>query len=729
MTRWILLILGGCAVAVAIAVFVDHYQAGEANVTAAPNAAGVPAPALAAPGVGTGPQENLFKVFADAPPVEPGQFSTNELQNVFPAFKHLPFDKAGFDEVMLPLSYSDPDHVGDANEALALDALISNDLDWSPGCYCARHAYFAFKRDANRMKMLQETYDPPLVAAVMQYWHATHAIGGKLIRTPQGYTGKLQIFSPDGQIEHTQSYDQPRSFWDLLGDMDVDAMTFLDAKPSQKLANYLHEPRCKPKSLIDLGSAAFMRERSADEFGTYEKILSEDPSFAVVRHWYANQKAWMDGDRQSRAIQDGIALSARVEPGSLQEFWAAGCSDKNLAAQFPAWVDRAAELASEDSPFVIDCRLRNGCYGSQTRDKIVDRGIRTAAKFPNSHSLLTSLAANTLDRSMSASLMAASLLDQYQTGTGSKADEQRDLAEYCAELSRDDVAMELLSEEGPNQPGSNLYLLLEDLADAGRWDEATKLYGLLEAKLDQDQRKWMAPYAAFSAAVLQKKDLLDQILAEQHDVLETENLADIFQSYSDAVGGKALNGDDYLGIGRQIDFGLIWNMLLVAQCDAAKGISQHHRFMTEMSFGYPMDRFIWIAQDDYQRRDPSNDAPAFYDYLGWLFGNDPWVAKAVADFHARGGTDKEIDVSALRTDLQQGLQNGPYRVELGTLDWNHVLTPWRVAACVHQLLNRKKVADATEIARMYRDYGNVCEHHDTVTLGSMMLQKIAESSN
>ena len=148
-------------------------------------------------------------------------------------------------------------------------------------------------------------------------------------------------------------------------------------------------------------------------------------------------------------------------------------------------------------------------------------------------------------------------------------------------------------------------------------------------------------------------------------------------------------------------------MLLVTYCDASYGTSRYHRLLTECSYEWPIDRLLWIAQDDYQRRDPSNDAAAFYDYLGWLFGDDPWVAKAVADFHKRGGVDKPVDPAMLCADLQQGLHDGPYRTELGNLDWNHVLTPWRVAACVHQLLTQNIAADAADIAKMYKDFETI----------------------
>jgi tetratricopeptide (TPR) repeat protein len=728
--RWILLGLVASFAALAIAFVWNKYQPAlpalpAMNPVAQSNYA---PPVMAAPGTGLSEPEDLFKIFASAPPIQPAQYETTELEKIFPQFQHQPFDQAGFDEVMLPFSYSDPNHLGNANEAMAFDALMSNDLDWSPGCYCARHAYFVFKRDRNRMQALRQGYTPELIATVIDYWKATHAIGGELVRVGDGYEGTLQIFDADGKQVFTRKYDQPHSFWDLLGAMDVDAMTFLDVAPSEEMAAYLREPRCEhPQSLIDLGSAAFMEEKSSEEFDTYEKILKSDPSFSMVRYWYANQKHWHDGDLRDYAQQNGLALSSRVEPSALAEFNPRYCPDADLAAQFPNWLSSAARLASENSAIVIQCRLWHDCYGSETSDAIVERGLKVAAKYPNADNLVSELALKSNDAWMSASLLTSTLLNHYMPGYVDDAAIQRNLAFYCSAVGREDIAMEMLSKGGPQQPQDNFYDLLESLTRAGRYSEAADMYQLLGPKFNPTLSKWMAPYAAFAAAVAGRKRLLDQILTDQHDVLAAEDLDKVFQAYRDTMDGKKVDTQQYLLLHRSLDFSLEWNMLLVAYGDANQGVSRNHRLLTECSFEWPIDRLIWIAQDDYQRRDPSFDAAAFYDYLGWMFGDDPWVAKAVADFHQRGGTEKPIDSAMLRADLEQGIHDGPYRTELGNLDWNHVLTSWRIAACVHQLLIQHKTQDAAEIAKLWKDYESVTPHSDAFKLACELQRKVSQS--
>jgi hypothetical protein len=223
----------------------------------------------------------------------------------------------------------------------------------------------------------------------------------------------------------------------------------------------------------------------------------------------------------------------------------------------------------------------------------------------------------------------------------------------------------------------------------------------------------MAPYAAFAAVVTQNTQLMDKILADQHQVLALENLDDVFQAYRDSMDGKTIDPTPFLGDGRTWTFAMMWKFLLVAYCDARAGLSTHHSRITEDLYSAPINRLVWIAEDDYQRRDPSKDAPAFYDYLDWMFGNDPWVAKAVADFHQRGGsTDEPINALFLRVDLERALHDAPAKTSIDEQDWTHVITPWRVVACVHQLITQHNLASAARVASKYRDVESMGTFND-----------------
>jgi hypothetical protein len=188
----------------------------------------------------------------------------------------------------------------------------------------------------------------------------------------------------------------------------------------------------------------------------------------------------------------------------------------------------------------------------------------------------------------------------------------------------------------------------------------------------------MAPSAAFSAAVAGDTPLLDRILKEQSDALAMAKVDAMFKAYRDSLNGKT---DENKSCGETpFNSASVWDALLTAREDSAKGTSGNHAYVTGTLSGFPTLRLLWIAEDAYQKYDPSkydpsDDAPAFYDYLDWLFGSDPWVAKAVADFHRRGGTDNPIDPVALKADLQHGMVDPLFSTPIGSPDWTHAVPP------------------------------------------------------
>ncbi|HTW93851.1 MAG TPA: hypothetical protein VMD30_03585 [Tepidisphaeraceae bacterium] len=144
--------------------------------------------------------------------------------------------------MVLPFHYSDPGKIGNAYEAGAFSFFISNDLDWGQGSYCQRHAYFIFHRDPLPMKYLAGTYDPTLIAAEIRGWRATNAVGGTLTKTAAGYTGNLVIYDKTGAVCFSKSYDKPRAYFDMLGDMDADAIGYFgQASSTSSRANSFPE--------------------------------------------------------------------------------------------------------------------------------------------------------------------------------------------------------------------------------------------------------------------------------------------------------------------------------------------------------------------------------------------------------------------------------------------------------------------------------------------------------
>jgi hypothetical protein len=321
-------------------------------------------------------------------------------------------------------------------------------------------------------------------------------------------------------------------------------------------------------------------------------------------------------------------------------------------------------------------------------------------------------------------MLVTSLVNHFMPGWDDTAEIHEGIAYLADEIDRPDIAMQLISAQGADQSEGNLNYLIIYLTDAGQYSQATKFYQLLKTSQLADLRESMAPNAAFSAAVAGDKAALEQILSNEHDVLAMQDLAGVFQDYRDALDGKEPNVSALLNASRLLNFSTLWRLLLVAYCDGARGISKNHYNISQLLLVYPLTRLVWIAQDQYQRYDQSNDGSAFYDYLDWLFGYDPWVARAVADYHARGGIVKPVDPKVLLSDLKQALIDGPYRIDFDLLDWNHVLTPWRVAACVHQLVKQGKTADARETARLYHQFIMLGGNADQATAAAMIERKI-----
>jgi hypothetical protein len=675
----------------------------------------------AAPGTGTGPHQDIFQILANAAPQNPSHYTLDQLSQLFPAFQHQPFNISGFAVIMLPFSYSDPQQLGDSNEALALPALINDDLDWSPGSYNSRHAYFVFKRDPAVQGFLQ-AYDRQQIATFVQDWQATYAIGGQLIKTADGYKGKLQIFNTRGAEVFEQTYDTPRSYWDLLGDMDVDAMTAIDVKPSQALSDFLHKPRCAHfESVAELGSAAFMEESSPEELGAYQKILANDPGFAFVRHWSAHVKHWTDGDDQSLSVQNGQAINSLLEATALEEFNSVICPDAGLVAQVPHWLDEAEALTGADSPWLLEWRLRHKCYGSQTFQQTFDRALKAASNYPNWDDLLTYLAYNTSDRLLQASLAAASVQDLYYPGNGKKTEEAFDLAAYSDDFNREDVAMQFLSPDDPDAPAQSRCLLLQALTRAGRYAEAAALYPQLDlASQSEGWREPTADCAAFSAFESQQHNLLAQIIREQSDAFSSQHLLGIFNQYFNILTHRNVTLSYDVSLGPVAEY---WDLPLVADGDALNGISRNHSLASEIMTKTPVSRILWIIQDNYQRRDPSDDASSFYEYLDTLFRYDPWVTGAVADYHKRSGSFKQIDADMLLADLQEDDANPKYSFSFGDIDWRHYPSPWRVSACVDQLLKEGNADYATKIAQLYDQYATGMQNEQVITIGRELLRR------
>ena len=720
------------AAGVAWAIFNLRLQAGSPPTPVRPVAAVSPAPQAPLPP----PLHPAFDDFAQAAALPVSHYSDAGLGRMLGAFHHVPFDQSGYNVVVLPFSYSDPDQVGDPNEANAFAQLLSYDTDWGPGSYTNRHAYFIFKRARALMIHLMAGYDAPLVAQAIADWNATNAIGGSLKRSKDGYTGQLMVYDRRGALVETKTYDRPQPYFDLLGDMSVDALTFFGPAPSARLAAFLHQPRCEhAESIAEYGKAAFMPERSDEEFTTYERIVKSDPSFAIVRYWSANQKSWTEPNTNELLQQCFQAIQARPDVAPLNDVWAYQYSKAGLLDPYEHCLDETYQLLSPAHPFVLAHRLDTGNYGEMDRRTFLELALKSAGRFPNSYNLLQELAIayvtqheGTPDYEMAASLAAANISNLFLTGNGNKYNAQAVLAEACIGLGRPDIAAQVLIQAGAGQPEFNLRLYARALCEIGNYSDVIDLYHVMPHTFDENSARQLLPVVAFAAAAAKMPHELDELLITHHDDLQNAGILDLVQAYRDMAAEKPVDLSTLQRLASNAGPNPDWNLLLVTEEDAMTEQSRFIQFARQLSWTCPEQRLGWIMMDGYERRKPNRDAAAFYDFLDWMHGSDPWVVKAVADYRRRThNAEAQFNILGLTADLRKALASAPYDGSPADMDWTHVPMHWRVAAGIHQLIQEGNLQEAADIATLNRLWHTANNDCDQLSLSYVLERKVQEA--
>jgi len=414
------------------------------------------APAPPAPETPAAPRPEPARIIlplAGMPALKVSMHHLDELAILFPAFQHEPFETSGFNHLTLPFLYVSTDRDADPNEALAFSFLLSNSLDWAPGNYCTRHAYFTFKRARRYMMPLSMEYDRQTIAEAIDDWDATHAVGGTLRKVRGRYAGELNIYDRSKKVICRKVYAAPRDYFQLLGDMAVDAIGFFGHKASPALVEHLHRKRCEHyQSLIDLGKAAFAPEKTPEEFGLYEKILARDPGFADVRYWYANQRRWHDGGYARYKAECAKVLDTYPYLAALVEFNVADTKDAALGPRIRQWLEEAEALAGADAPALVLRRMEEIKSRGQATHEELQQAVRTAARYPNEYWLLW-YTATTLQRGadlgadcdLAAPMFIAALRNRYLTGTGDKSHALKRLGLALFWLGRDNLCAELMA--------------------------------------------------------------------------------------------------------------------------------------------------------------------------------------------------------------------------------------------------------------------------------------------
>ena len=135
----------------------------------------------------------------------------------FPFFKHQPIATSGFNALFLPFhhAFRQPSH--GFNQAQAFAFLFSMDLDWAPGNYCNRHAYFLYNRSGANMVRLLRHYSKSAIARYFPGWSASVAVGGH-IKTWCGWIhGHNCALQPSWPLDSYHALQHAHVFLEFVG--------------------------------------------------------------------------------------------------------------------------------------------------------------------------------------------------------------------------------------------------------------------------------------------------------------------------------------------------------------------------------------------------------------------------------------------------------------------------------------------------------------------------------
>jgi tetratricopeptide (TPR) repeat protein len=591
-------------------------------------------------------------VLTQVPPLTNGIPDFREFYSKWNYLHPAPYTQGGFAHLLLPFNYEGQEGVGGKEMAYAFSFLLSNALDWAPDCYCARHAYFVFKRDPEAMQSAGKSLQKRLVRTAAKDWHVTHVVGGTLIRHgDDAFGARVVVFDRDGNKVFEHEYTTPKAYFDLVGDCACDILAFLGAKPNAALAAHLRKKRCEHfESIVDLGRAAFAEERTPEEFAIYDKILKRDPGFAEVRYWSSNQRNWADKNFHDYPDQEAIALDNYLMEAPLADFDPASCRNQVLAAHHDAWVDLAAKLVGEDATPVVDMRLvqiRNGAYKCLTHAMLQaanDAVCRNPCRFALHSSLEEAyrhhdIGVNDTAFGISISLTTVgipSLANPHacENALLHTAYALGDLGHYTESVAiLDRIALPSLDGEESGVAASMAGLYADALFNAGKFDKAAEIaYLTVEKQSDE----WSRTRAWVYAGVAGRTDIAEHLQRTKPPTPNGVPFNDGGAGCYDQIISIRTGTFHWPPTSANHYASTIWMnesgvaaIITPAELDFARGTTFTRSTLHELFWRMPNNRVLWILLDAYDRQHPSEDMPAVYEMLAWLHNDDPWVRQAV----------------------------------------------------------------------------------------------------
>jgi hypothetical protein len=600
-------------------------------------------------------------VLTSLPKWEPQTLSEGEWKQAYSAFTHEPFDKSGFSAVALPWRFAATPDAPESNGAIAhaLAFLLSYDLDWSPASYDSRHGYSFFKASEKLPDKETGSYEPERVAALLRNGNATHAITGLLVRGKDGYVATLQIFDRDGKMVHEKEFEQPREFFQVLGDVSCDALSYFGTPGNEALNKHLHRARCRRMGVLDqLGRAALLEAGSLDELAIYNKVLTEEPGFTEVRLCRADLRLAEQGDPKAYADEQLQALRAGPSATALADFRPEYCTEPPTSSRMMQSVEQAAELAGADHPTIVAWRLKafspgdRAALGPALCRSDMKPYIAAAGRHPNHRPLLLTLlraykpdhytpSIAPYDPEMVASLALASATNR--AAAGSHGYEWYRITEAAHAMGRPHhvlaAARQLLQDPGDLQ---HIIACQEWIADAqmqlGHFSEAATLFTKV-AKVERSggQREHTIDRLGICAVLANQPELLDEVAADPR--ISAGRSGEFLLGCGKYLSGAVITRGDF-----PTEFNYGDYRLLLAEAELAQGgdFSRSDRRSTwsEWVTGYVdvPNRLRWALMEQYYRAQPALPHRAgFYEAAEWQFPDDPMVTAAVAAWRKAGG--------------------------------------------------------------------------------------------
>jgi len=750
--------LAGAVFALAVTLWLSGVGVATEQTEAADEAATTEGPEPAGTAAEAGAPSGVRLPLAGLEPVPDPECSLDDLAQTFPYFKHDPIETAGFNHLTLPFLYvrrtlgrTHPE------EALAFSFLLSSALDWAPGAYCTRHAYFNFTSNRKEMQALSKRYTPSTIRAVMEEWRSTHAVGGTLIRSAGGYGGILLVYDREAKIVLRKRYVKPRGYFVLLGDMAADAMKCLDGyDPSEALVEHLRQPRCENhESILDLGRAAFVNSKSPPAWRLYERILDRAPGFTEVRYWYGNQRQWTDDDRARYMAQIERALDGYLVEAPLAEFDPDEHPDPDAAAaKKAAYMKRFQELTGSDHPTVIDWQLQKANDRKVMSPSLRERALRVAARHPNRYFLLMNLSKNfrrrhkmVMDADMAASIAVAAIQDRCVINFGMRRWGLGKLHMAVKEIGRDDLLLHLMGQEYHHTleqySGFVNWTFPEAYAwalhNTGRYAEVIPVCDVTIEML----AGW--PYFVKSTALLRgiaaahagNPAALDETIQQYGDTLREAETLFILETYRDLLRGEPVDAAALRKTRDEVDswYGSREADILLSQADLLAGTRHIRDRMGWRVKCNPTDRRLCFLYDRYQRRRPHRDDPLFYEMLEWLYPHDPWAAKAVADFRTRAA-EHTMEPSAWTPEkVAETLKDfEPIRYPVPTGDRKdeaektfHTWPPGTIASALRHLIEDRRFDEADGLAKRHLHLAVEYGYHIHRAYGHHLVRLVQET--